>query len=70
MSTQVKASPRTAPRNGLLPALWKHKLWWMPPLGVLLILLGAIYVLGHLSRTDSEMYPTTSRCYSSLIRSC
>ena len=41
-------------------AMWKHRLWWMLPLGVLLLLLGAIYALEHLSKTDSEMYPTSS----------
>ena len=41
--------------------LWKHRLWWMLPLGVLFLMLVAIYALEHLSKTDSEMYPTSSR---------
>ena len=53
------------PKNSTEPStvfatLWKHRLWWMLPLGVLLLLLGVIYALEHLSKTDSEMYPTSS----------
>ncbi len=45
----------------LFAVVWKNKIWWLLPLGVLLLLLGVMYALGHLSRTDSEMYPTTQR---------
>jgi hypothetical protein len=41
-------------------AMWKHRLWWMLPLGVLILLLVGIYALEHLSKTDSEMYPTSA----------
>jgi hypothetical protein len=40
-----------------------HKMWWLLPLLVLFVLIGLIYVLGHMSSADSEMYPTT-RCVS------
>ena len=40
--------------------LWKRKVWWLLPLCVFFLLLGIIYALGHFSRTDSEMYPTTN----------
>jgi hypothetical protein len=33
--------------------------WWLLPLVVLLFLIGIIYVLGHMSAADPEMYPTT-----------
>ena len=60
MADSVKSSSKTADSPGFLAAAWKHRLWWMLPLGVLLLLLGAIYALEHLSKTDSEMYPTSS----------
>jgi hypothetical protein len=41
--------------------IWRHRLWWMLPLGVLFLMLVAIYALEHLSKTDSEMYPTSSQ---------
>jgi hypothetical protein len=40
-----------------------RKMWWLLPLLVLVVLIGLIYVLGHMSSADSEMYPTT-RCVS------
>jgi len=40
-----------------------RKMWWLLPLLVLFLLIGIIYVLGHMSSADSEMYPTT-RCVS------
>ena len=48
---------------------WKYRLWWLLPLAVLLLLLGVIYALEHLSSADSEMYPTSLRHHSSLLRS-
>lgn len=48
---------------------WKNKLWWLLPLGVLVLLLGAMYALEHLSSADSEMYPTSLQNHSSLTRS-
>jgi uncharacterized protein DUF5989 len=55
-SNQVQTSQ--AP-SGILSRLWQQKAWWLWPLVVLLLLIGIIYVLGHLSSADPEMYPTT-----------
>ena len=60
MGRQVKEGLQPESGGGFLNALWRNRLWWMLPLGVLLLLLGAIYALEHLSKTDSEMYPTSS----------
>jgi hypothetical protein len=60
MSPQGKTAQQPGENGGVLAIAWKHRLWWMLPLGVLLLLLGAIYALEHLSKTDSEMYPTSS----------
>lgn len=50
--------------------LWKRRGWWLLPLCVLFLLLGIIYALGHFSRTDSEMYPTTMRRIELTRRVC
>ena len=39
-----------------------RKMWWLLPLAVLFLLVGIIYVLGHMGSADSEMYTTTERC--------
>jgi hypothetical protein len=70
MNDQVKSVQPTLASGGLLRRAWRHKVWWLLPLGVLLLLLVGIYALGHLSSVDSEMYPTSSRHYSSLLRTC
>ena len=70
MNHQVKATQQSLAGGGFVSAMWKHRLWWMLPLLVLLLLLGAIYVLEHLSKTDSEMYPTSMENFSTFIRSC
>ena len=36
-----------------------RKLWWLLPVAILFLLIVVIYVLVQLSRTNSEMYPTT-----------
>ncbi|HEY4979700.1 MAG TPA: hypothetical protein VII25_11075 [Candidatus Acidoferrum sp.] len=61
----MSAIEQGAASRGFLSVAWKHKLWWLPALVVLLGLIGIVYVLGHLSSTDSEMYPTSSRCLTS-----
>jgi len=66
MSQREKRPEPQAASGGFLSAVWRNRLWWMLPLGVLLLLLGGIYALEHLSRTDSEMYPTSSRRFVSL----
>lgn len=50
---------KTAGAGGMFGYFWQRKVWWILPLGVLLLLLVLIYVLGHLSAADPEMYPTT-----------
>lgn len=70
MSHQVKATQQPPAEAGLFSAMWKHRLWWMLPLGVLLLLLVSIYALEHLSKTDSEMYPTsTQNCVNFILSS-
>ena len=61
MSDRISEIQPGATGGGILSVAWKHKLWWLPALVVLLALIGIVYVLGHLSSTDSEMYPTSSR---------
>ena len=60
MNQQVRANSQTPEGGNFLQQIWKQRLWWMLPLGVLVLLLVAIYALTHLSKTDSEMYPTSS----------
>jgi hypothetical protein len=48
----------------------KRRMWWLLPLLVLFVLVGVIYVLGHISSTDSEMYPTTKRRVVSALWLC
>ncbi len=61
MSDGTGETQQGAATRGIFSVAWKHKLWWLPALVVLLALIGIVYVLGHLSSTDSEMYPTSSR---------
>ena len=51
--------------SGALASLQKR--WWVLAVLVLLLLLGVIYVLAHLSAADSEMYPTTMLCAQQAI---
>ena len=59
-----------AQREGVMEYLWQRKGWWLLPLCVFFLLLGIIYLLGHFSRTDSEMYPTTIRHHEVSRRVC
>lgn len=70
MSSQAKAARQSPTDTGFLSALWRHRLWWMLPLGMLLFLLFGIYALEHLSKTDSEMYPTSTMNLPTFLRSC
>jgi uncharacterized membrane protein len=60
MRSPSRATHQASASGGFFGILWRYKFWWLLPLLVLLLLLGIIYALGHLSRTDSEMYPTSS----------
>lgn len=44
MSEETPA-PNTPPRTGILPALWRAKWYWLPPIVLALILLVALYLL-------------------------
>ena len=70
MSSQAKVAHQSPTGAGFLNALWKHRLWWMLPLGVLLFLLIGIYALEHLSKADSEMYPTSTIDLPTFLHSC
>jgi hypothetical protein len=61
MGESGKIAQQSQGAGGILSFLWQRKLWLLLPLCVLFLLLGIIYALGHFSRTDSEMYPTTMR---------
>jgi hypothetical protein len=54
-----RKSPQPAEAGGVFRIQWRHRLWWLLPLVVLILLIGTFYVLGHLSAADPEMYPTT-----------
>lgn len=69
MNSGTNVSGQPAAGTGLLHAAWKHRLWWIPALVVLLMLIGIVYLLGHLSSADSEMYPTSSRVVISEFQS-
>jgi ABC-type spermidine/putrescine transport system permease subunit I len=47
-----------------------RRIWWLLPVAVLLLLLVVIYVLGHISSADSEMYPTTRLHSIASLRHC
>lgn len=54
MSEQRKRSEDKTPGMFRQP-----RIWWLLSLAVLLLLLGVVYLLAHLSSSDTEMYPTT-----------
>lgn len=70
MSGQISETQRDTSEAGMFSSLWRKKSWWLPALVVLLVLIGIVYVLGHLSSTDSEMYPTSSRIKTGQLHSC
>jgi uncharacterized membrane protein len=57
-------------QGGFLQYVWQHKMWWLMSLMVLIVLLGILYALTHLSSTDSEMYPTTTHTLVARARTC
>jgi hypothetical protein len=60
----------TLRNGGALPFLWRRRDWWLLPLTVLVFLIAAIYFLVHLSASDPETYPTSSRTHSYCSRLC
>lgn len=70
MNYETKTVQPSITPGGLMGRAWKLRHWWLLPMGVLLLLLSAIYVLEHLSSADSEMYPTSSWAHASVQRSC
>jgi len=70
MSNSAKTEQQATAVGEFFGAMWKHRLWWMLPLGVLIGLLVGIYALAHLSKTDSEMYPTSETQRPTLTRLC
>jgi hypothetical protein len=47
-----------------------RKMWWLLPVLVLIMLIGVIYFLEHMSSADSEMYPTTERQHATCVLLC
>jgi hypothetical protein len=70
MSEAREGTEQGMEHGGVFGFLWKRKSWWLLPLVVLVLLLGAIYVLVHLSASDPETYPTSSRSESHYSRLC
>jgi len=59
MPGQIKRTEDEARTAGMFTFLRQRTIWWVLSLAVLLLLLGMIYLLAHLSSPDTEMYPTT-----------
>ncbi len=70
MAESEKERQPPSPAGGIFQFLWRHKSWWLLSLAVLLLLIGILYVLGHLSAADPEMYPTTLTNSPSYFRAC
>ena len=58
--TETREGTRAAKTLGTVGSR-PRKMWWLLPLAVLFLLVGIIYMLGHMGSADSEMYPTTER---------
>lgn len=70
MGGGIKAAQQSEEANGFVDAVWRYRGWWLPAVVVLLVLVGIVYVMGHLSSADSEMYPTSSFQTSTYLRLC
>lgn len=70
MSDLEKEMPQSEAAGGLFDFLRQRKSWWLVPLAVLCLLLGILYVLGHMSSADPETYPTTRGDDAAAITVC
>jgi len=70
MTTTNDTTGESVAAAGVFRKLWKAKSWWLLPLIVLFLLIGAAYVLGHLSAADPETYRTTYLIGSSFTPLC
>lgn len=70
MTEVEKRTQQSAPTGGIFGILWRYKSWWLLPLAVLLLLIGILYLLTHMSAADPEMYPTTLLSRTSLFHAC
>ena len=57
--SDLEGAQRTQEADGVFGFWRQRKSWWLLPLAVLILLLGILYVLGHMSSADPETYPTT-----------
>jgi uncharacterized membrane protein len=49
MGGGMKAAQQSQEANGFVGVVWRHKGWWLPAVVVLLVLVGIVYVMGHLT---------------------
>jgi len=70
MAMMDKSISESATEDGLIQKVWRNRSWWLLPLLVLILLILAAYVLGHLSAADPETYPTTLLRNSSTSMKC
>jgi hypothetical protein len=70
MSAAGKGMRRSEATGSLFSFLWQRKSWWLLPVAVLFLLLGILYVLGHMSSADPETYPTTRQNNSAVTTVC
>jgi len=62
--------PESSAKSGVFHSFWQRKVWWLLPLMVFILLIGILYVLGHMSAADPEMYPTTHLQKGVYVRAC
>ena len=68
--SDLEGAQRTQEADGVF-GFWRQcKSWWLLPLVVLILLLGILYVLGHMSSADPETYPTTRHGNAPVITVC
>ena len=70
MSERENTMSEPSSRDGVFHFFWQRKTWWLLPLMVFILLVGILYVLGHMSSADPEMYPATQLEKSAYVRAC